>query len=151
MSEKGLWGWLGGILPSGQYSRIESGDTCPGFPDVHCQFSNGSSATLELKFARNPNARIPFTDKHGLRQSQVIWIRDNLRYSGRVFIIAEVPPEIFVIPGASAKKFNGATRPELLEMAWVVLWRSRPEEAAKYLQKLLMGDERCVTSVKDSF
>jgi hypothetical protein len=72
VSEANLWEWLRDVaLPLGQYSRIESGDTSPGFPDVHAQVGPSGCFTIELKFAKHPGARIPFTKKHGMRRSQI--------------------------------------------------------------------------------
>lgn len=138
MSEKTLWGWLGGVLPSGQYSRIESGETAPGFPDVHYQLRGGRSGTLELKFARRFRALVPFkNEEDGLHKSQLIWIRDNLRCDGKVFIVAEITPEVLVIPGTSASAFNGSTLPQLRELAIHRLSREKPEEAAYWFDLLL--------------
>lgn len=138
MSEANLWEWLRDVaLPLGQYSRIESGDTSPGFPDVHCQLGPRVSPTLELKFAKHPTARIPFTKKSGMRRSQIKWIRENLRNGGVVWIIAEVTPYIYVIEGKHADEINGTTHEEISEMASHILYKKAPETAAQILDMIL--------------
>jgi hypothetical protein len=143
--EKGLWSWLGTVLPPGQYSRIESPDTSPGFPDVHYQLKGGSpialshSGTIELKSADRPGAKIPFTDRHGMRKSQLMWIRDNLRFGGIVWVMAEIAPEILVFRGEQAKSINGSPQDVLREMAFVTLTRRDPERAVRQLHYLLIN------------
>ena len=142
MSEANLWEWLRDVaLPLGQYSRIETGDTSPGFPDVHCQLSAGVSPTLELKFAKRAGAHIPFTKQHGMRRSQIKWIRENIREGGVVWIIAEVTPHVHIIHGSCANKINGATEKELFHMAQVTAHRKKHKEAALILYKILLGDQ----------
>ena len=142
MSEANLWEWLRDVaLPLGQYSRIETGDTSPGFPDVHAQVGPCGCFTIELKFAKHAGARIPFTKKHGMRRSQIKWIRENLRQGGVVWIIAEVTPSIFVIGGHRVKDINGATMEELVEMADHILYKKAPKVAAEVLNKILLEDQ----------
>ena len=143
--ETGLWDWLRGVLPIGQYSRIESGDTAPGFPDVYAQILNPYSDdplhyTFELKFARRPKARIPFKNlDDGLHQSQRIWIRENHRNGGTNYVIAQVGTTVFIIPGEIAiNNFNGATREELTEMSEAILDTGSGESAAAILGELLL-------------
>lgn len=138
MSEANLWEWLRDVaLPLGQYSRIETGDTSPGFPDVHSQLGAGLSPTLELKFAKHPGALIPFTKKTGMRRSQIKWIRENLRNGGVVWIIAEVTPHIYVIEGKHANEINGATHEEITAMSSHILYKKAPKVAAEVLNELL--------------
>ena len=142
MSEANLWEWLRDVaLPLGQYSRIETGDTSPGFPDVHCQLAPGISPTLELKFAKSPSARIPFTKKHGMRRSQIQWIKENLREGGVVWILAEVTPDIYIISGKNAKLINGHTREEIASIAVDVIHKNKSERAASILGNLLENPE----------
>jgi hypothetical protein len=104
MSEESLWQWLRGKLPAaGHYTRIES-DCSAGFPDVHYTLPGGSG-TLELKFARNPRSLHPFK-RRGLRTSQEIWIEDEVRAGGRVLIVAEITPRVFIVEGYWAHLFN---------------------------------------------
>ena len=133
MSETNLWKWLSeSVLPEGHYSRIESPDTAPGFPDVHYQIRDDISGTLELKFARRPNARVPFkNERDGLHKSQKVWIRQELHHGGTVWIVAQVQDWIFVIPGRYAERFNGASVRELESMSSVILNRKRTPEAAR--------------------
>ena len=137
MNESNLWEWLRDVsLPLGHYSRIESPDTAPGFPDVHFQVGDGCG-TLELK-CNMRRARVPFpTEKEGLHKSQLRWIRDNVRNKGITWIIAETPGVIYIIHGKDAAKFNGATHERLIEMAWNTISREDPEGAAKILDAAL--------------
>ncbi|KKN76720.1 hypothetical protein LCGC14_0366910 [marine sediment metagenome] len=140
MSEHGLWVWLRDtVLPIGHYSRVETGGTAPGFPDVHYQLKHNHCGTIELKHnARNRTT--PFTDeKKGMRASQLRWIENNMEYHGVVWIIAEAPPDIFVIHGSEAEEINGSTRENLHKISAAVLHRESPEDAAFKLVNILMG------------
>ena len=107
MSEKTLWAFLQSCIPNGHYSRIESGDTAPGFPDVHFQLARGSG-TIELKDAQHPARIPPFKDADdGLHISQLSWIKLNLSFGGRMWIVARVGGRIYWIPGHQAPHFNG--------------------------------------------
>jgi len=137
VSEANLWEWLRDVaLPLAHYSRIES-PTSPGFPDVHCQIAHGCTSTLELKFSESPTSQHPFKDKKGMRRSQVIWIRENLRSGGVVWIIAEVSPHIYIIPGKYAGQINGATHKELMTMSYDVVTKQEPEMAADIFDRIL--------------
>ena len=137
MNESSLWEWLRDVaLPHGHYSRIESPDTAPGFPDVHFQVRDGCG-TIELKATDRP-ARVPFPDEEkGLHKSQLRWIRDNRAAGGMVWIIAETPGIIYIIHGKDAEKFNGATHDDLADMAWNHMDRQNPKAAATMLDAAL--------------
>ncbi len=141
MNESNLWWWLRDIvLPNGHYSRIESANTAPGFPDVHYQLEQNRSGTIELKY-QGRNLKVPFTDeKKGLRASQLRWINTNLKYWGNIWIIAEAVPDIFVIHGSEAVEFNGSTRENLYKISVAILDRDHPEKAAEELKRILMGE-----------
>ena len=141
MNESNLWEWLRDVvLPTGHYSRIESPDTAPGFPDVYYQVGEKGCGTIELKCNMRP-AKVPFPDeKKGLHKSQKIWIRSDLICGGVVWIIAETPGAIYIIHGKDADKFNGATHEILIEMAWQIMHRTAPKEAAKMLNTALKTD-----------
>lgn len=141
MNEGNLWDWLRDVvLPLGHYSRIESPDTAPGFPDVHFQVTKGStdtSGTLELK-ATDRILRVPFPDEgKGLHTSQMKWIRNNINAGGIVWIIAETPGVIYIIHGKDVEKFNGAGHQELIDMAWNTMSRDNPKGAASLLDAAL--------------
>jgi len=140
VNESNLWEWLRDVvLPKGHYSRIESGNTAPGFPDVDYQIKMDYTGKIELKY-QGRNLKVPFTDdKKGLRASQRRWIRDNLKYGGTVWIIAEAPPDIFVIHGSDADQFNGSTRENLHKISVAVLNRQDPMGSAFKLVNILMG------------
>jgi len=145
MNEANLWDWLRDIaLPLGQYSRIESPDTAPGFPDVFFQVSdetprlnNIGCGTLELK-ATDRSLRVPFPDEEkGLHKTQLRWIKNNVASGGIVWIIAETPGVIYIVHGKDAAKFNGATHEDLIEMAWETMSRDDPKQAARLLDVAL--------------
>lgn len=141
MKESNLWEWLRDVvLPTGHYSRIESPDTAPGFPDVHFQVGESGCGTIELK-ANNRPAKVPFPDEvKGLHKSQLRWIRSNLICGGVVWIIAETPGAIYIIHGKDAEHFNGATHETLIAMAWQIMHRTAPKEATKMLSNALKTD-----------
>ena len=139
MNEDSLWIWLRDIaLPSGHYSRIESSYTAPGYPDVDYCLGHHISGQIELKYSKNKG--IPFVPppgKPGLRTTQLSWIRNRVRVQGYVFIIAEAPPEIYVIPGNAAEGFNGATREKLSKISVGILNREDPKNAHYQLHNIL--------------
>ena len=137
MNESNTWEFLRDVaLPLGVYSRIESPDTAPGFPDVHFTVEQ-VSGTLELKCNMNP-AKIPFpNEEKGLRTAQKRWIRDTVKAGGIVWIVAEVPGVIYIIHGKDAEKFNGATHEDLIEMSWGHITRDDPKGAASVMDAAL--------------
>ncbi len=138
MNEANLWEWLRDVtLPLGQYSRIESPDTAPGFPDVHYQVGKDGCGTLELK-ATDRALRVPFpNEEKGLHKSQLRWIRDTVNEGGVVWVIAETPGVIYIVHGKDAAKFNGASHEDLIEMAWETMSRNDPKQAARLLDGAL--------------
>ncbi len=137
MNESNLWEWLRDIaLPEGQYDRIESPDTASGYPDVTFQLGYTLSGTIELKYSELKKIPFPNEDK-GLHKSQRRWFRRNLSYGGNCWIIAEVPPSIYVMHGSVYREFNGATREDLFELSVATLNRESPESAPKILHNLL--------------
>lgn len=137
--EADFWKWLRARVPRGHFSRIESGDTSSGFPDVHYTLSlNGQSGTIELKSARLPRAEIPFTDRNGIRDSQRIWIREEVRAGGKVHVFLDIKPLILIIHGSKAHLINGSFREHLLQMSVKVLDRGMsPKEIRSILENLL--------------
>lgn len=88
MSEASFWGYLRKLLPKeGHYTRIESHDTAPGFPDVHYTL-NGNSGVIELKDAKRPGAKYPFSGKSGLRATQIRWINEEINADGEKIFLA---------------------------------------------------------------
>lgn len=141
MNEASLWEWLRDVsLPLGHYSRVESPETAPGFPDVHFQVTKGktsTSGTLELK-ATDRSMRVPFpNEEKGLHKTQLRWIKQNVAEGGIVWIIAETPGIIYIIHGKEAEKFNGATHEDLVELAWNMIHRDNPKGAATALDAAL--------------
>jgi len=140
MNESNLWEWLRDVvLPVGHYSRIESPDTAPGFPDVFYQVGENHCGTIELKYCGRKNAKVPFPDEvRGLHTSQLRWIKNNLEFWGTVWLIAEHPPFIYVMHGSEAEYFNGATTQQLADLSIGILYRAEPKKAAKFLRRLLI-------------
>ena len=138
MNENNLWEWLRDVaLPLGHYSRIESPDTAPGFPDVHYQVGEDGCGTIELKCNMRP-AQVPFPDEEkGLHRSQLRWIVDTVNEGGVVWIIAETPGCIYIVHGRDASKFNGATHEDLLNMTDETMSREYPRHAATLLDLTL--------------
>lgn len=138
MNEASLWEWLRDVaLPLGQYSRIESPDTAPGFPDVHFQVGKDGCGTLELK-ATDRSMRVPFpNEEKGLHKTQLRWIKNNVAEGGIVWIIAETPGVIYIVHGKDAAKFNGSSHEDLIEMAWETMSRDDPKQAARLLDGAL--------------
>lgn len=98
--ETRFWHWLsGGALPPGDYSRVEPPPT-PGIPDVNYCIE-GIEGWIELKVGRN--RRCPFNGRNkGLRASQRRWMRNRLRYNGRVFVLVAVGPWIYLFRAKEA-------------------------------------------------
>lgn len=120
MSEVNLWKWLKPWLPRGRYSRVETPDTAPGFPDVDYRIAK-ASGTIELKDARGKNPTVPFPDtKKGLHDSQLRWIREEVFFGGTVWVCARVGKLVFWVPGKSAPVFNGADMRRLTLIAYYV-------------------------------
>ena len=138
MNEANLWEWLRDVsLPLGQYSRIESPDTAPGFPDVHYQVGKDGCGTLELK-ATDRASRVPFPDEEkGLHKTQLRWIKKNVEEGGIVWIIAETPGVIYILHGKDAAKINGATHERLINMSWNTMSRNDSKGAALMLDAAL--------------
>ena len=151
MNESNLWEWLRDVaLPLGHYSRIESPDTAPGFPDVFFTVGQGprqtskpptlggaGCGTIELKANLRPST-VPFPDEEkGLHTSQKKWIKGNIKEGGVCWIIAEVPGCIYIIHGKDAENFNGANHEELSDMAWNIISRDDPKGAVTVLDGAL--------------
>jgi hypothetical protein len=153
MNESNLWEWLRNVvLPLGHYSRIESPDTAPGFPDVHYQVSDGCG-TLELK-ATDRTLRVPFpNEEKGLHESQLKWIRESIKQGGIIWIIAETPRTIYIVHGQDADLFNGSEHQDLLDMAWNTMSRDDPKKASRILDAALKVPENyrlCKEYVRDN-
>ncbi len=74
---------------------------------------DGVEGNIELKCSRYPKAKYPFK-KGGLRLSQRLWMRDRVEAeSSRVYILAQVGKERFLICGVFYNEFNGATLEDL--------------------------------------
>ena len=131
MTEHATWNLLRARMPvGGHYSRIESHDTAPGFPDVHWTLE-GKTGGFELKYARMPTAAYPFRgEKLGLRKTQHIWIRDELEAGGRVLLALQVFANIYFLEGRLHKAVDDMTLEKLRENSSLV-WtpdRAHPED-----------------------
>lgn len=97
MSEQSFWTYLYKMLPkAGHYSRIEAPNTAAGFPDVHYTLDS-VSGTIELKDAKRPGAKYPFSGQSGLRRSQITWIRDELAAGGRVALALQCGNRVYLL------------------------------------------------------
>lgn len=98
-----VWRYVRGkLLPPGVHATRIENEIGAGFPDVHYTY-RGISGTLELKFLRKKN--LPFGEE-GLNKDQRIWIRDEVKAGGIVWLVADVNDHIFVLPGKIAFLFN---------------------------------------------
>ncbi len=136
-NEAGLWEWLRDIaLPLGHYSRIESPETAPGFPDVDYTVQ-GRAGKIELKHSHG-RTKPPFKgDDDGLHKSQRIWIRECVRNGGTVWIFAEIKDQVFIIPGSQVARINGNSLVWLEEISVAILDIKDPRGAAHILKELL--------------
>lgn len=140
MSETRLWTWLKPYLPRGQYTRVETGETGPGTPDVHYRL-NTNDGWIELKDSRHPNADVPFKNEDdGLHKSQKVWIRGYVVFDGIVWIAARVGKEIFWVPGKNAEVFNGASLRRLRAISAHVTDSSKPD--VRKIKQLLQGEDQ---------
>lgn len=98
MSEASFWKYLSKLLPKeGHYTRIESHDTAPGFPDVHYTL-NGVTGTIELKDAKRPGAKHPFKGESGLRSAQIRWMKDQIdNAEGRVLLALQCGNRVYLL------------------------------------------------------
>lgn len=97
MSESSFWAYLRKLLPKeGHYSRIESGDTAAGFPDIFYTL-NGNSGTIELKDAKRPGAKYPFKGESGLRRSQITWMTQQCDVGGRVLLALQCGDRVYLL------------------------------------------------------
>lgn len=100
MSEASFWKYLCKLLPKeGHYSRIESHDTSVGFPDVAYTL-NGNSGTIELKDAKRPGAKYPFSKESGLRKSQLRWIEAEVTAHGNVGLALQCGDRVYLLNAA---------------------------------------------------
>lgn len=142
MSEKTLWSYLHGIVPAGRYTRIETGETGPGVPDVYYRLQARVNGWIELKDSRSPNAEIPFKDvDDGLHVTQLEWIRDEVKMGGIVTIVARVGKFVYWIPGYKAARFNG--NPNLKLISQIVLnGRGITSKDTSAIRRMLCGEDR---------
>jgi hypothetical protein len=137
VAEVQLWKWLRPWLPRGRYSRIESPDTAPGFPDVNYRIAK-AEGNIELKDARSKNPTIPFPNEDkGLHRSQLNWISDQVFFNGIVWVVARVGPQVFWVSGIHAGAFNGATMKRLKFLASYV-HEDKPD--VRKLKRMLEGE-----------
>lgn len=125
MAEDQLWRYVRDkLLPRDIHAtRVENGVSA-GFPDVHYTYQ-GRSGTLELKFLRKKNP--PFWED-GLNRDQIIWIRNNLEVGGRVWILADIGPQICVIRGRHAEQFNEWKREDFSVSSTLIFHKRRIDE-----------------------
>lgn len=93
-----FWTYLQKHLPKeGHYTRIESHDTAPGFPDVVYTL-NGTTGFIELKDAKRPGAKYPFKGESGLRAAQIRWMVDEIdKAEGRVILGLQCGDRVYLL------------------------------------------------------
>ena len=96
-----VWRYLLKVLPpQGHYTRIESRDTAPGFPDVHYTLES-VTGTIELKDAKRPGAKYPFSGDSGLRANQIRWMREQIdNADGRVVLALQCGDRVYILNAA---------------------------------------------------
>lgn len=139
MSETNLWKWLRPYCPQGRYTRVENPDAGPGTPDVNYRIT-GAEGWIELKHARGKQPTVPFPNEDkGLHKSQLNWIRDQVTFSGIVWVVARVGDEIFWIHGERARAFNRATLKRLRFLSTYVLDMKGKVHVGK-IKRMLEGE-----------
>lgn len=126
-------------MPFGiHYSRIESLETSPGFPDVHYTLK-GRSGTLELKCQPKPSGPHPFSGERGLRKTQKLWIRDELAAGGRVLLVLQAFQRIYFVPGSFWHALDTAPL-AYIELNSLLIWdRDQGKGTPFSLSEILMN------------
>jgi len=140
VSEASFWDYLRVRLPKDiHYSRIES-DTCPGFPDVHYTLDR-ETGTIELKDAKLPAGKYPFSGKSGLRDSQLNWMDDELASGGRVLLALQKHNEIYILRANVNYRMLSTMTLRQIETASLLRWmkRSEPDNLTKLLYDTLIS------------
>lgn len=120
-SERSLWlRFKKGMKGYGDLVRIEN-PADPGTPDVNFCFS-GIEGMLELKehheYPKRDATRV--FGPSGLRKDQIVWILNRCKSKGRVFILAQVDADLYLVPGRLALEFNEMSAKELYDNS---LWK----------------------------
>lgn len=129
MSEASFWKYLRKLLPAyGHFTRIESHDTASGFPDVHFTLE-GKSGTIELKDAKRPGAKHPFSGKSGLRRSQITWIREEVEIAkGSVALALQCGDRVYMLNAEPYyDELHRMTEDDIKRVAWVTWKKGRAE------------------------
>lgn len=140
MSESSFWDYLRVLLPKDiHYSRIES-DVCPGFPDVHYTLK-GVSGAIELKDAKLPAGKYPFSGSSGLRDSQLAWIDDELEANGRVLLALQKHREVYILQANLWYRRLSTMALREIEAASLLRWRKgeQADDLTKQLYDILVS------------
>lgn len=125
--------WLLGVLPEGDYSRVEPPPS-PGIPDLNFCIS-GVEGWIELKVLRK--GRFPFAERF-LRTSQKRWIRIRHRNRGRVFVLAKDGDYMVIWRGIDAVRMTASTsREDAIATAIARLRAYRSETLTQHLKYIL--------------
>lgn len=132
LPEQKLWDAMKRNKPRGKdfiLQRIENG-VGVGIPDVLLIPRKRPEFWVELKVNNLPKRKITgvFSDKNGMRISQLNWHKEYAQQGGTAFILAQVNrngaltlgltgPELLLIPGKDADDFNDAPAEKLVRMA----------------------------------
>lgn len=112
-----------GLAPHVDWQRIESGGTGEGIPDVNYCGRGGVEGWLEGKYQASFPMRhdTPVFGREGLSASQIEWLWKRHRLGARVWILAGVGREAYLIEGAHAHTFNQWGRAHIQTQAVAVV------------------------------
>ena len=131
MSEHNLWVRIRDkIAYSGHFVRMEFNPEA-GIPDVdYC--IRGVEGKIELKYSATRPARegTSVFANGGLRDAQIVWIYNRVKHGGRVWILPQIGPRLFLLRGSYCRGFNEMTHHEIDKAAE---WSS--------VKKQITGDE----------
>ena len=143
MPEASFWDYLRKLLPKdGHYTRVESPDTAPGYPDVHYTL-NGYSGTIELKDAKRPGAKCPFSGQSGLRKSQINWMTWECDAGGRVFLALQCGDRVYILKAdLYFDELHWMTEEQIARVATLEWKKGKREEVpdSNLLGSVLEGD-----------
>lgn len=129
VSEAAFWKYLQKLLPKdGHYTRVESHDTAQGFPDVYYSLNN-NRGLIELKDAKRPGAKYPFSRESGLRKSQIRWLDDELvaNSDSNLFLALQCGDRVYLLKAALYyDELHNMTEEEIFRVA-NIKWRKGPK------------------------
>lgn len=127
-----LWRYLRELLPAGIHATRIENRIGAGFPDVHYIY-RGVTGHLELKFLRKK--KLPFGND-GLNPEQQVWIREAEWADGLTWIVAEVTPKIYFVPGRHYGNFNHTENLEAFSVLTLTKRKIIPADMTKFARLL---------------